>query len=86
MAASFLKLWAPRRAPEEILPGQTYSRLRSDGFTERAAVRVVRRDSLGIVHVTFALSFEKAVFGTIEGGERVLSLTSFASAYRERVT
>jgi hypothetical protein len=85
VAASFLKLWAPRSAPQEVLPGQVYSRQRGDGFTEMATVMVVRGDALGIAHVSFSLTFEKPAFGSIEGGERVLSLGSFTSTFRHRV-
>jgi hypothetical protein len=46
---------------------------------------VVRRDALGIAHVSFSLSFEKPAFGSIEGGERVLSLGAFTTTFRHRV-
>ena len=40
---------------------------------------------MGIPHVRFAVSFERARFAFFEDGPRVLALSSFAEFYQEPV-
>ncbi|HEX7970135.1 MAG TPA: hypothetical protein VF502_18060 [Stellaceae bacterium] len=54
-------------------------------MTETATVLELRPDPFGIPHVRFTLAFEQPSLGCVSETLRVLALTSFIDAYRERI-
>ena len=75
----------PRRNAPEVQPGESYRR-RYKGFAgETATVMELRRDLLGIPHVTFRLAFDGADAQQLEAESRILALDSFREVYCERV-
>lgn len=79
------RLWRRPEVPTDIQPGNRYCRRRRDNVTETATVLELRPDPFGIPHVRFTLAFEQPSLGCVSETLRVLALTSFIDAYRERI-
>lgn len=86
MSRSFFNNWGRGGPTNDVQPGNRFCRRRRDNVTEMATVLDLRPDPFGIPHVHFTLAFEQpSRGGCIEQGLRVLALTSFVSAYSEKI-
>jgi hypothetical protein len=68
-----------------VREGAVFRRVHPDQMVEKARVLSVAPGPMGIPHVRFAVSFERARFAFFEDGPRVLALSSFAEFYQEPV-
>lgn len=70
---------------EQVQEGAVFRRVHPGQMVEKARVLSVTPGPMGIPHVTFSVSFERARFQFFEDGPRVLALSSFTEFYKERV-
>ncbi len=68
-----------------VREGAVFRRVHPDQLVEKARVLSVAPGPMGIPHVRFAVSFERARFAFFEDGPRVLALSSFTEFYQERI-
>jgi hypothetical protein len=68
-----------------VREGAVFRRVHPDQMVEKARVLSVGPGPMGIPHVRFAVSFERARFAFFEDGPRVLALASFTEFYKEPV-
>ena len=68
-----------------VREGAVFRRVHPDHMVEKARVLSVGPGPMGIPHVRFAVSFERARFAFFEDGPRVLALSSFTEFYQEPV-
>lgn len=80
-----LRALTRRGAADEIKPGDRYRRPPTNHVVEMATVQGVKRDLLGIPHVSFKLVFQCSDSNRFEEGSRILALSCFLDLYRERV-
>ncbi len=69
---------------DEIKVGSVYKRAHEGNIVETARVIDVGRDALGIPHVTYEVSVERARLAKYEE-RRTLGLESFAERFRESI-
>lgn len=74
------------RAADSVRPGSTFQRVHPDNLVETAKVLSVDENPYGIPHVKFLVSFQRSNRKTIDEGNRILALETFADRYRDRVT
>ncbi|HYB09871.1 MAG TPA: hypothetical protein VEJ16_09385 [Alphaproteobacteria bacterium] len=77
-----MSIWQRQKRPE-ISEGAAFRHPQPGAVTETARVLSLCSDPLGIPHVRFMVSYEKSERTILEDGPRILSLTAFASRYRE---
>lgn len=68
-----------------VREGAVFRRVHPDQLVEKARVLSVAPGPMGIPHVRFAVSFERARFAFFEDGPRLLALSSFTEFYQERI-
>jgi hypothetical protein len=73
-----------RRPRTRVQAGATYCRRGADHTLETAEVHSVGKDEMGIDHVRFHISIKRGETKFVDE-ERILSLSSFAERFRERV-
>ena len=66
-----------------VVPGTTFQRIHADALIETARVLSVSRDSYGIPHVKFQVSFRRPNRSTFDEANRMLALKAFADRYKE---
>ena len=71
-------------APNELKPGDRYSRALGNRFLEIATVLELRADLVGIPHVRFTVAFEHPHAIRIDEGPRILALTRFVGEYHKQ--
>ena len=71
-------------APNELKPGDRYSRALGNRFLEIATVLELRADLVGIPHVRFTVAFEHPHAIRIDEGPRILALTRFVGEYHRQ--
>ena len=77
--------WFRQSAPaDQIKVGSVYQRAHDGNIVETAKVIDVGRDALGIPHVTYDVSVERARLAKYEE-RRTLGLESFAERFRESI-
>src|SRR5438034_6591749 len=84
---SMLQLFSWRglgSAPNELKPGDRYSRALGNRFLEIATVLELRADLVGIPHVRFTVAFEHPHAIRIDEGPRILALTRFVGEYHKQ--
>lgn len=77
-----MSIWQ-RQKRHEIAEGSAFRHPQAGEVVETARVLSLCSDPLGIPHVRFMVSYEKSQRTILEDGPRILSLTAFASRYRE---
>jgi hypothetical protein len=83
--ASPMSFWH-RRKQHDIAEGAAFRHPLPGAVVETARVLSLRSDLLGIPHVRFMVSYEQSERTILQDGPRILSLTAFASRYREPAT
>jgi hypothetical protein len=73
-----------RHEASPIRQGDIYRRSHPQGVMETATVLSLARDMLGIPHVRFQVRFERRTSTHIDTATRVLAMSAFEAAYRNR--
>ncbi|MGE0747303.1 MAG: hypothetical protein AB7K86_18740 [Rhodospirillales bacterium] len=70
---------------EFVRVGSTFRRIHPDNLVEKARVVNLADGPLGIPHVCFEVSFERANHAIVAGESRTLALRAFAERYAAAV-
>jgi hypothetical protein len=73
-----------RSAVDDVREGAVFQRLHSNNFVERAEVVWIGKDSVGIPHVRFQVSYVRPDRRDHQG-TRMLALASFAERYQPSI-
>lgn len=71
---------------EDVQPGSTFRLVHADDLVETAKVLSINEDPYGIPHVKFLVSFQRPNRNTLDEGNRMLALRTFADRYPDQVT
>jgi len=75
-----------RQKRHDIAEGAAFRHPQPGAVVETARVLSLCSDPLGIPHVRYMVSYEQRERTILQDGPRILSLTAFASRYREPST